>query len=181
MPATGRRPFLSAEWRYLVVLNFAVDPATLDSLVPAGTVLDRWHDQTLVSIVGFRFTDTRLLGVAMAVPSPLRRGESAVLGAASAPERRGSAWRRVRARARATSGDRARGAIDLQRAVLGRLHAEHGARRTRRRARAYLLRVAHRREVGASCGDRRGNAGRSRAHVGSGLHHRALLGLHPTA
>jgi len=48
-----------------VMLNFAVDPAILDPLVPAGTVLDRWHDQTLVSIVGFRFTDTRLLGVAM--------------------------------------------------------------------------------------------------------------------
>jgi len=65
MPPTGRRPFLRAEWRYLVMLNYAVDPAILDPLVPAGTVLDRWHDQTLVSIVGFRFDDTRVLGAAI--------------------------------------------------------------------------------------------------------------------
>ena len=65
MPPTGRRPFLSAEWRYLVMLNYAVDPAILDPLIPAGTVLDRWRDQTLVSIVGFRFDDTRVLGAAI--------------------------------------------------------------------------------------------------------------------
>jgi uncharacterized protein len=47
------------------MLNYAVDPAILDPLVPAGTVLDRWHDRTLVSIVGFRFHDTRVLGTAI--------------------------------------------------------------------------------------------------------------------
>ena len=48
------------------MLNYVVDPAILEPLVPAGTMLDRWHGQTLVSLVGFRFTDTRVLG--MAVP-----------------------------------------------------------------------------------------------------------------
>jgi uncharacterized protein len=65
MPPTGRRPFLSAEWRYLVMLNFDVDPGILEPLVPAGTTLDRWQGRALVSLVGFRFTDTRVLGAAI--------------------------------------------------------------------------------------------------------------------
>src|SRR6516162_6010979 len=65
MRPTGRRPFLSAEWRYLVMLNYVVDPAILDPLVPAGTMLDRWEGRVFVSLVGFRFTDTRVLGAAI--------------------------------------------------------------------------------------------------------------------
>jgi uncharacterized protein YqjF (DUF2071 family) len=56
------RPFLTAEWRYLAMLNFAIDPAILRPFVPAGTELDTWNGQTLVSVVGFRFVNTRLLG-----------------------------------------------------------------------------------------------------------------------
>lgn len=56
-------PFLTAEWRNLVMLNFAVDAELLAPLVPAGTELDRWQGLTLVSIVGFLFDDTRLLGL----------------------------------------------------------------------------------------------------------------------
>lgn len=55
--------FLTAEWRALVMLNYAVDPAILASRVPAGLTLDTWQGQTLVSLVGFRFLRTRLLGV----------------------------------------------------------------------------------------------------------------------
>lgn len=58
-----RRPFLSAQWRDLAMLNFAIDPAVLAPFVPRGTELDAWHGITYVSIVGFRFLDTRLLGV----------------------------------------------------------------------------------------------------------------------
>src|SRR5262245_47245447 len=65
MPPAGRRPFLSAEWRYLVMLNYVIDPAILEPLIPAGTMLDRWHGQTLVSLVGFRFTAAHVLGVAV--------------------------------------------------------------------------------------------------------------------
>jgi hypothetical protein len=32
-----RRPFLTAEWRYLLMLNDEVDPTILRPLVPAGT------------------------------------------------------------------------------------------------------------------------------------------------
>lgn len=58
-------PFLTAEWRYLAILNFRIDPAVLWRLVPAGTELDLWRGDALVSLVGFRFLRTKVLGVAM--------------------------------------------------------------------------------------------------------------------
>src|SRR6202030_4280138 len=57
------RPFLSANWRYLAMLNFAVEPAILAPLVPPGTELDFEEGETFVSIVGLLFRDTRLLGL----------------------------------------------------------------------------------------------------------------------
>ena len=60
--ARARRPFLTAEWRHLVMLNYEVDPAILAPLVPVGTALDLWRGRTLVSVVGFRFLGTRLFG-----------------------------------------------------------------------------------------------------------------------
>jgi uncharacterized protein len=56
-------PFLTAEWRHLVMLNYEVDPGILAGHVPAGTELDRWNGRTLVSVVGFRFLRTRVLGI----------------------------------------------------------------------------------------------------------------------
>ena len=63
------RPFLTAAWRYLVMLNYEIDPSLLTALVPRGTELDRWNDRTMVSVVGFRFLDTRVFGI----PIPLHR------------------------------------------------------------------------------------------------------------
>lgn len=57
------RPFLTARWEHLVLLNYTVDPVLLRPLVPAGTELDPWEGRHLVSLVGFRFLDTRLLGI----------------------------------------------------------------------------------------------------------------------
>jgi uncharacterized protein len=45
------------------MLNYEIAPAVLEPLVPAGTELDSWQGTMYVSIVGFRFLDTRLLGV----------------------------------------------------------------------------------------------------------------------
>ena len=59
-PAT---PFLTAEWRNLLMINYAVEPAVLRPWVPRGVELDRWQGQTLVSIVAFQFLNTRLLGI----------------------------------------------------------------------------------------------------------------------
>src|SRR5262249_21454324 len=63
------RPFLTAEWRNLVMLNYAVDPAVLRSLVPKGTELDSWHGTHFVSVVGFQYFRTRVLGL----PVPFHR------------------------------------------------------------------------------------------------------------
>jgi uncharacterized protein YqjF (DUF2071 family) len=46
----------------MVMLTFPVDPLTLIDHVPPGTVLDSWHGQTFVSLVGFQFLDTKGLG-----------------------------------------------------------------------------------------------------------------------
>lgn len=59
--------FLTAEWRQLLMLSWFVDPTLLAPFVPAGTRLDTWQGRTFVSIVGFLFLRTRLLGV----PVPL--------------------------------------------------------------------------------------------------------------
>lgn len=58
-----RRPFLTADWRDLVMLSWAIDPALLAARVPAGTALDLLDGRALVSVVGFRFRGTRVLGV----------------------------------------------------------------------------------------------------------------------
>jgi uncharacterized protein YqjF (DUF2071 family) len=59
----GYGRFLTAEWRHLVMLNYTIDPAVLRPLVPAGTELDAWKNEAIVSIVGFLFLDTRILGL----------------------------------------------------------------------------------------------------------------------
>lgn len=59
------RVFVTAEWRYLAMLNYAVDPASLASFVPAGTELDFFEDRTFVSLVAFRFLQTRVLGLSV--------------------------------------------------------------------------------------------------------------------
>jgi len=51
--------FLTAEWRKLAIANYAVDPALLKPYLPYGTELDFCY----VSLIGFRFLNTRLLGV----------------------------------------------------------------------------------------------------------------------
>lgn len=61
--------FLTAEWRYLAMLNFEIDPRILQPFVPAGTELDRWEGKTFVSVVGFLFQKTRVLGI----PIPFHR------------------------------------------------------------------------------------------------------------
>jgi len=48
--------------------SFAVEPAALAAFVPAGTALDFYRGQTFVSLVGFRFLRTRLLGGRLGVP-----------------------------------------------------------------------------------------------------------------
>jgi uncharacterized protein YqjF (DUF2071 family) len=55
--------FLTAEWRHLLMLNFAIDPRVLTPHLPSGTELDLFSGRCFVSVVGFWFLRTRLLGV----------------------------------------------------------------------------------------------------------------------
>lgn len=61
--------FITAQWRHLVMLNYEVPPAVLAPYLPAGTSLDFWNGKTYVSLVGFLFVDTRVLGI----PIPFHR------------------------------------------------------------------------------------------------------------
>src|ERR1044071_8835062 len=54
--------FLRAEWRHLAMLNYRVPPSLVEPLVPAGTELDTYDGATYVSIVGFLFEQTRIVG-----------------------------------------------------------------------------------------------------------------------
>ncbi|MGE0709577.1 MAG: YqjF family protein [Planctomycetota bacterium] len=60
---TARFAFLSAEWRRLCLLTFAVEPARLEPLLPPGLALDTRDGQAFVSLVAFDFLRTRVLGV----------------------------------------------------------------------------------------------------------------------
>lgn len=55
--------FLTAEWRWLAMLNYRVPRELLQPLVPRGTMLDLWHGAAYVSVVGFLFRKTRLFGL----------------------------------------------------------------------------------------------------------------------
>ena len=63
------RRFLTANWQWLAMLNYEVEPATLLPFVPAGTELDIFDGIAYASVVGFLFRDTRVLGI----PVPLHR------------------------------------------------------------------------------------------------------------
>ena len=45
------------------MLNFAIDPELLAPHVPAGTELDFFQGETYISVVGFLFLNTRLMGL----------------------------------------------------------------------------------------------------------------------
>lgn len=51
------------------MLNYEIAPSVLMPYVPAGTELDLWNGRHLVSVVGFRFLRTRVLGI----PIPFHR------------------------------------------------------------------------------------------------------------
>ncbi|RYE29574.1 MAG: DUF2071 domain-containing protein [Sphingobacteriaceae bacterium] len=55
--------FLEAEWRNLIMLNYEVDPEILKPYLPAATELDLWQGKALVSMVGFMFLNTKVLGI----------------------------------------------------------------------------------------------------------------------
>lgn len=58
-----RQKFLTAHWRRLILVNYPAPPEVLAPWLPQGTELDTWQGHTFVSLVGFAFLKTRLLGL----------------------------------------------------------------------------------------------------------------------
>jgi uncharacterized protein len=69
MKPVSPKNFLTAEWHYLAMLNYEIDPTVLAPFVPANTELDFWNGKTFVSVVGFLFQNTRVRGI----PIPFHR------------------------------------------------------------------------------------------------------------
>ena len=63
------RTFLTAEWRKLIMANYAVPEELLQRNLPVGTGLDHYDGRCYVSLVGFLFQNTRL----RSVPIPFHR------------------------------------------------------------------------------------------------------------
>lgn len=55
--------FLTAKWHDLIMANYEVAPELLEKRLPKGVSLDFHEDKLFVSLVGFIFLDTRVLGV----------------------------------------------------------------------------------------------------------------------
>lgn len=55
--------FLTAKWHDLVMANYEVAPELLEKRVPRGVSLDFHEGKCFVSLVGFMFLDTRVLGI----------------------------------------------------------------------------------------------------------------------
>lgn len=55
--------FLTATWKNLVMANYVVDPAVLTPYLPNKTELDLFNGNAYVSLVGFMFMNTRVLGL----------------------------------------------------------------------------------------------------------------------
>ena len=57
------RTFLSARWEHLALFNYEVDAAVLQPHVPPFTTLDLYNGKAIVSVVGFMFNNTRVMGI----------------------------------------------------------------------------------------------------------------------
>lgn len=85
-----RKRFLTAEWKYLAMLNYDIEPSWLMRYVPSGTELDSWNGRTFISVVGFLFLRTKVLGV----PIPFHRNFEEVNLRFYVRRRAGDGWRR---------------------------------------------------------------------------------------
>ncbi|NHN27878.1 DUF2071 domain-containing protein [Flavobacterium jejuense] len=54
--------FLTANWENLVLINYEIDATILEKHLPKGTEIDLYNGKCYVSLVGFLFQNTRILG-----------------------------------------------------------------------------------------------------------------------
>lgn len=57
------KTFLKAQWRNLLMANYEVSPEILKKYLPYKTELDFWNGRCYVSLVGFQFLETQVLGI----------------------------------------------------------------------------------------------------------------------
>ena len=57
------RTFLQAEWRKLAMANYSIESTVLKKYLPAKTEIDLWNNTCYVSLVGFMFLNTRVMGL----------------------------------------------------------------------------------------------------------------------
>ncbi|WP_353778905.1 DUF2071 domain-containing protein [Winogradskyella sp. 3972H.M.0a.05] len=55
--------FLKAKWKNLILINYVIDPKILLPYVPKHTTLDFYDNKCYISLVGFLFEDTKVLGI----------------------------------------------------------------------------------------------------------------------
>jgi hypothetical protein len=59
----GRTRFLTAEWRNLTLVSYALDPDRVESVLPDGLAPDTREGKAYASLVAFDFANARVLGV----------------------------------------------------------------------------------------------------------------------
>ncbi len=141
------------------MLNFVVDPAIIAPLVPPGTELDYENSETFVSVVGFLFLDTRLLGL----PIPLHRDFEELNLRFYVRKKSADTWRRGVVFVRE---------LVPRRAIALVARAFYGER--------YLGRIflATRPQMGITHNDRNRRTGKYSCLFTRRIHHPTLLGLH---
>jgi uncharacterized protein YqjF (DUF2071 family) len=63
IPEPSDRPFLTARWTDILLINFAASAKLIDRLAPPGTEPDLYDGRAYISVVGFRFRSVRVLGI----------------------------------------------------------------------------------------------------------------------
>ncbi|MCO6486866.1 MAG: DUF2071 domain-containing protein [Phaeodactylibacter sp.] len=82
--------FLTAEWRYLIMANYEIGPKELAPFVPLHTELDLWRGRCYISLVGFLFVNTRVMGLSI----PFHRNFEEVNLRFYVRYREGETWKR---------------------------------------------------------------------------------------
>jgi len=82
--------FLKAEWRKLAIINYEINPEILEKYLPKGTELDFYQGKCYVSLVGFMFLNTKLLGL----PIPFHRNFEEVNLRFYVKKKEGNQWKR---------------------------------------------------------------------------------------
>jgi len=59
----SKKIFLSARWEWLAMFNYEVDAAVLEPHLPPHTELDLFNGKAIVSVVGFLFNNTKVMGI----------------------------------------------------------------------------------------------------------------------